>query len=194
MTQSVWVSFSWERKRRVIKSSRENWKSFKNCPYYAKHAFFATEVSCQLVARVTRQNTSSQKFWKNLLNVFHDWKSHSQGSHELSRENLCAPLATGPSTHEQVAKTDPRACDYGMQLEWLATKSPKQGNTVFEIFSFLRKQNTFQKHIKHSKIFLCLNQQRLSMWKQILSSTITQMNMAFIEHKLVCCVWISTMR
>ena len=29
------------------KSSRENWKIFlKKCPYCAKHAFFAAEVSC----------------------------------------------------------------------------------------------------------------------------------------------------
>ena len=66
-------------------------------------------------------------------------------------------------------------------------------NWIFEIFRFF-KQNTFQKYLKHSKLFLCLNYQRLSMWKQISSSTITQMNMASIEHKLVCCVWISTMR
>ena len=37
-------------------------KDFKNCPHYAKHAFFAAEVSRQIVARYTRQNTSSQKF------------------------------------------------------------------------------------------------------------------------------------
>ena len=94
MTRSVWVSFSWERKWIVIKSSRENWKSYKNCPYYAKHAFFVTKVSRQSVTRVNRQNTSSQKFWKNLLSVFRDWKSHLRGSCELSRENLCVPLAT----------------------------------------------------------------------------------------------------
>ena len=94
MTRSVWVSFSCERKWIVIKSSRENWKGFKNCPYYAKHTFFVTGVSRQKVASFTRQNTSSQKFWKNLLSVFRDRKSHSRGSRKLSRENLCIPLAT----------------------------------------------------------------------------------------------------
>ena len=88
------------------------------------------------VASITRQNTSIQKFWKNLLSVFRDWKSHSRGSRELSRENLCVPLVTGPSTREQVAKTDPWVRDWGMRLVWPATESPKQGNTVFEIFSF----------------------------------------------------------
>ena len=76
------------------------------------------------------------KIWKNLLSVFRDWKSHSWGSRELSYENLCVPLATGPSTREQVAKTDPRAYDCGMQLDWPATESPKQDNTIFEIFRF----------------------------------------------------------
>ena len=188
------MRFSWERKWIVIKGSRENWTPFKNRPTFAKHSFFATEVSRQKVASFTRQNTSSPKFWKKFLSVFRDWKSHSRGSHELSRENLYVPPATGPSTSEQVTKTDPRARDYGMRLDLPAIESPKQGNTVFWNFQILRKQNTFQKQLKHSKIFLCLNQHRLSMWKYILSSTITQMNMAFIEHKLVCCVWNSTMR
>ena len=101
-----------------------------------KHAFFATEVSRQKVSSFTRQNTSSQKFWKNLLSVFRNWKFHSWGSRELSRENLYVSLAIGPSTREQVAKTDPWACDCGMWLVWPATESPKQGNIVFEIFSF----------------------------------------------------------
>ena len=143
VTRSVWVSFSWERKWIVIKSSRKNWKSFKNCPYYAKHAFFVTKVSRQSVTRVNRQNTSSQKFWKNLLRVFHDWKSHLRGSHELSRENLCVPLVTGPSTREQVAKIDLRARDCGMLLGWPATELPKEGNTVFfvvEIFNFCKNK------------------------------------------------------
>ena len=70
----------------------------------------------------------------------------------MSRENLCVPFATGPSNCKQVAKKDPQACDCGMQLDIPATESPKQDNTVFEIFIF-EEQNTFQKHLKHSKIF-----------------------------------------
>ena len=83
------------------------------------------------VARVTRQNTSSQKIWKNLLSVFRDWKSHSRGSRKLIRENLYVPLVIGPFTREQVAKTNPRAHGCSMRLEWPTTESPKQGNTVF---------------------------------------------------------------
>ena len=127
----------WGRQWTIIKIRGKNWNNFKNCLWNAKHAFFATDTSCQSVARVTRQNTSSQKIWKNLLSVFRDWKFHSRGSHKLSHEFLYVPLVTGPFTHEQVAKTNPWARGCSKRLWWPATESPKQGNTVFEIFQFL---------------------------------------------------------
>ena len=136
MTRSVWVRFSWERKWIVIKSSRENWKGLKTDPVFSKHAFFATEVSCQQVARSSHQNTQ-RKNCENFLSVFHNWKVYPRGSRELSRENLCVPFATGPLTREQVAKNNMRAHNYNMRLGWPATESPKQGNTIFEIFQFL---------------------------------------------------------
>ena len=77
---------------------------------------------------------------KNLLSVFRDWKSHSQGSYEISHENLSVPLATGPFTREQVTKIDSQARDCGMRLGWSATESPKQGNTIFELFSFCKSK------------------------------------------------------
>ena len=137
VTRSVWVRYSWERKWIVTKVRGKTEKDIKNCPYCAKHAFFATEVSCQKVVSFTHQNTLSQKFKKNLPSVFRDWKSYSQGSRELSRENLCVSLATGASTRKQVAKTDPRERDCDIRLVWPATESPKQGNTIFENFQFL---------------------------------------------------------
>ena len=43
---------------------RENWKVSENClgfnPIYAKHAFFATGMSCKQVARSSRQNLVRQ--------------------------------------------------------------------------------------------------------------------------------------
>ena len=103
--------------------------------------WYKSPVSCQ----DTCQNTSSQKIWKNLLCVFCDWKSHSWGSCELSYENLCIPLVTGPFTSEQVTKTNPRARDCGMRLEWPATESPKQSNTFFLNFSVFVKTKYFSK-------------------------------------------------
>ena len=76
---------------------------------------------------------------KILLSVFRDWKSHSRGSHELSRENLYVPLTTGPFTREQVAKTNLRARGCSMRLGWPVTESPKQDNTIFwNFFSFCK--------------------------------------------------------
>ena len=140
--------------------------------------------------------TLEEKIVKNFLSVFRDWKVYLRGSRELSRENLCVPLMTGSFTREQVAKLNTRARSWSMRLGWPTTESPKQGNTVFFFFFFsvFVKTKYFPKTPKTLKNFFFLNQQRLSMWKHILTNTITQMNMAFIEHKLVCCVWISTMR
>ena len=135
--RSVWVSFSWERNGEHSEQSQK----FEGKTEKVLKTVFETQntrfLRLKQVARVTRQSTSSLKIWKNLLSVFRDWKSHSRGSRKLSRENLCVPLATRPSTREQVTKNDPRARGCSMRLEWPATESPKQGNTVFEIFQFL---------------------------------------------------------
>ena len=58
--------------------------------------------------------TLKVKIMKNFLSVFRDWKVYPRGSRELSRENLCVPLATGPFTRKQVAKINPRAHGYSM--------------------------------------------------------------------------------
>ena len=73
---------------------RKLWKKFLS--------FFATESSRVQVARTSRQNTWKRNL-KKFLSVFRDWKFHSRESRELSCENLCVPLAIGPSTREQVA-------------------------------------------------------------------------------------------
>ena len=48
---------------------RENWKVFENChgfkPICAKHMIFATGMSCEQVANMSRQNPLT-KFLKNL--------------------------------------------------------------------------------------------------------------------------------
>ena len=61
-----------ERKWIVTKSSKENWKGLKTDPVFAKHTIFATGVSCQQVARSSRQNTQRQnceKFSKCFLRL-----------------------------------------------------------------------------------------------------------------------------
>ena len=60
--------------------------------------------------------TLKDKIVKIFLSVFCDWKVYLRGSRELSRENLCVPLATRPFTREQVAKINTRACGCSMRL------------------------------------------------------------------------------
>ena len=55
--------------------------------------------------------TLKDKIVKNFLSVFRDWKVYPWGSRELSRENLCVPLVTGPFTRKQVAKINTWAHD-----------------------------------------------------------------------------------
>ena len=106
-------------------------KILKTAPIFAKHVFFATEVSRQ----VKPPKHSKTEFWKKFLSVFRDWKIYPWGSRELSRENLWVTLATGPSTREQVAKTDPRTRNWDSQFNLPATESPKQGKNGFFKFS-----------------------------------------------------------
>ena len=81
--------------------------------------------------------TLKVRIMKNFLSVFRNYKVYLQGSRKLSHENLYVPLATGPFTREQVAKINMQAHDCSMRLRWPVTESPKQDNTVFEIFQFL---------------------------------------------------------
>ena len=81
--------------------------------------------------------TLKDKIEKEFLSVFCDWKVYPWESRELSHENLCVPLATGPFTCEQVTKNNTQARNCSMRLGWPVTELPKQGNTVFENFQFL---------------------------------------------------------
>ena len=53
--------------------------------------------------------TLKDKIVKKFLSVFRNWKVYPRRSCELSRENLCVPLATGRFTREQVVKINTRA-------------------------------------------------------------------------------------
>ena len=126
----------WGRQWIVTKIRGKNWKSFEKLSWKCKTRFFRDWIKSPGLAAKTLKD----KIVKKILSVFRDWKSHSHRSRELSCENLWVPLAIGPFTCEQVAKTNPRARGCSMQLGWPATESPKQGNTVFEIFSFCKNK------------------------------------------------------
>ena len=133
------------------KSSRENWKRFKNCPYFCQTRIFHDLSESPPSHQFKPPKHSKTKVWKIFLSVFRDWKAYPRVSRELSHENLWVTLATGPSTREQVAKNDPRRRDWDLRLDLPATESPKQGKTGFLKFSKFFKQNTFQKHLKTLK-------------------------------------------
>ena len=132
-------------------------------------------------SRASRQGQSleysRQKFWKVFLSVFRDWKFYPRESCEVSHENLWVPsrlepppankspdwavrndknsnFATGTLTRQWDAKN---FC-VGLWLGHVIWSTSRTGqNRFFEIFlTFLQKQKTFQKQLKHLKIFLCL--------------------------------------
>ena len=107
------------------KNSRENTKKVLKTLFEMQNTCFSrlkwvTNKSPGLAAK-----TLKDKIVKNFLSVFRDWKVYPQGSRELSRENLCVPLVTGPFTREQVAKINTRARGWSMQLGWPVIGSPK---------------------------------------------------------------------
>ena len=52
------------------RSLREKLKTFKNRPICAKHAIFATESSCEQVARASRQSTQDKNIEKFIYVFF----------------------------------------------------------------------------------------------------------------------------
>ena len=54
-----------------------------------------------------------------------------------------------------------------MRLDQPATKSPEQGNTIFEIFDIFVKTRDFPKTTKTLKNLFVFDQQILSKWKHI---------------------------
>ena len=85
-------------------------------------------TSCKLSCKKSK----NPDFWKIFLSLFCNWDLDLP----VSCKNLLCKLATG-------------ACD------WLEAwgESPEQGCTVFEIFENFQNKNTFQKQLKHFKIF-----------------------------------------
>ena len=54
-----------------------------------------------------------------------------------------------------------------MQLDQPVIKSPKQGNTIFEILTIFVKTKDYPKKNKTLKNIFVFDQQKLSMWKHI---------------------------
>ena len=134
-SRSVWKEDSLERRWTVTKVRGKTEKRFKNYSCFCQTRDFRDLIKSPHSRQLKPPKHSRTKLWKNFLSVFRDWKVYPRVSRELSSENLWVNLATGPSTREQVAKNDPRRCDWGSRLDLPATESPKQGKTGFLKFS-----------------------------------------------------------
>ena len=110
---------------KTVNSHKKIWgkteKRFKNWPSFCQTCDFRDWSESPTLAAKTLKD----KIVKNFLSVFRDWKVYPWGSRELSRENLCIPLATRPFTREQVAKINMRARSWSMRLGWPAIELPK---------------------------------------------------------------------
>ena len=91
------------------KKSREKLKKFKETIFETQNTHFSRlkQVANKSLGQAAK--TLKVKIVKNFLSVFCDWKVYPLESRKLSRENLYVTLATGPFTHEQVAKINTRA-------------------------------------------------------------------------------------
>ena len=98
------------------KKSREKLKKFKETVFETQNMRFSQlkQVANKSLGQAAK--TLKVKIVKKFLSVFCDWKVYPRGSRELSCENLCVPLATGPFTHEQVAKINTQARSCSMRL------------------------------------------------------------------------------
>ena len=148
---------SWERQWIVTKRSRENKKKLKTAPIFAKTRVFRDWNESPQSRQFKPPKHSKTQVWKKISKCFsrleglpanesqaeprkslsnpHDWTFHSR----TSRQKWPAKKRLRPATSHT--------------RDWVAKIGQ---NWIFEIFRFF-KQNTFQKHLKHSKIFLCLN-------------------------------------
>ena len=155
-SQSVWKGGSLERRWTVTNVRGKTETSFKTAPISSKHANFATGLSRHTVASSSRQSTQEQNF-ENFSKCFSRLEGlPASESRAEPRKSLSEPrdwtFHSRTSRQKWPAKMRLRLATWHTR-DWAAKTGQ---NWIFEIFRFF-KQNTFQKHLKHSKIFLCLN-------------------------------------
>ena len=100
MFESISVKKEMGKTMNSHKKLREKLKKFKETVFETQNMRFSQlkEVANKSLGQAAK--TLKVKIVKKFLSVFCDWKVCPRGSRELSCENLCVPLATGPFTHE----------------------------------------------------------------------------------------------
>ena len=153
-----WVRADERDNEQSQKRSRENKKKkFKNCPYFCQNTRFSRLDWVATQSRVQAAKTLENKNLKNFSKCF-SWLEGLPASESRAelRKSLSKPrdwtFHSRISRQKWPAKTRLRHATWHTR-DWAAKTGQ---NWIFEIFRFF-KQNTFQKYLKHSKIFLCLN-------------------------------------
>ena len=132
-------------------------KSLKTAPIFAKTRVFRDWSESPQSRQFKPPKHSKTQVWKKISKCF-SWLEGLPASE--SRTELWKSLSnprdwtfhSRTSRQKWPAKTRLRLATW-LTRDWVAKTGQ---NWIFEIFRFF-KQNTFQKHLKHSKIFLCLN-------------------------------------
>ena len=114
------------------------------------HSWKSCELSCEnlYVSFATRPSTREQV--TNLSREKHEIQTFEKYSKSFSQLKHLPANESSVSREKSLWWTR----DWGLVLP--ATKSPEQGNTVFEFLTIFVKTKYFPKTTKHSKIFLWL--------------------------------------
>ena len=146
-----------ERDNELSQKDRGKTKKFKNYPYISKTRVFRDWNESPKSHQIKPPKHSRTKNLKNFSKCFSRLEGllASESRAEL-RKSLSKPrdwtFHSRTTRQKWPVKTRLRLATW-LTRDWGAKTGQ---NWVFEIFRFF-KQNTFQKHLKHSKIFLCLN-------------------------------------
>ena len=146
-----------ERDNEQSQKDRGKTKKFKNCPYIAKTRVFRDWNESPQSCQIKPPKHSKTQVWKNFSKCFSRLEGLPASESRVEpRKSLSNPrdwtFHSRTSRQKWPAKTRLRLATWHTR-DWAAKTGQ---NWIFEIFRFF-KQNTFQKHLKHSKIFLCLN-------------------------------------
>ena len=155
--RSVWEGDSLERRWTVTNVRGKNWNRFKNCAYFCQTCVFRDWNESPKSRQIKPPKHSRTKIWKKFSKCFSRLEGlPASESRAEPRKSLSKPrdwtFHSRTSRQKWPAKTRLRHATWHTR-DWAAKTGQ---NRIFEIFRFF-KQNTFQKHLKHSKIFLFLN-------------------------------------
>ena len=156
-SRSVWKGESLERRWTVTKVRGKTKKDLKNCSCFCQTRDFRDLNESPKSRQIKPPKHSRTKIWKKFSKCFSRLEGQPASESRAEPRKSLSKLRdwtfhSRTSRQKWPAKTRLRHATWHTR-DWAAKTGQ---NWIFEIFRFF-KQNTFQKHLKHSKIFLCLN-------------------------------------